>query len=288
MRSCDEIVELISASLDGELTADEQTVLDEHIAFCPACSALLDDLRALHTAASGWEEVAAPADFTRRVMDAVAAESTRETKDNVIPFPSRKAKSSYWKKWTVSAAAIAIVVLGAVSAPSLMGNFSRKDAVAESADMAYARNDSSPSEALMDVAEDQAVYYVTDADSAIKAESKTEASPSAPSPSVAPESPASEPAPDTKGEFTPGYDPAEDTLENAIQAYVGKLILEGMLPALESCEGAVSSDGTVTYLVSADLFTEILKELEASKPVGYSYLAGTPDAQLGKIVVQSN
>ena len=273
MRSCDEIVELISASLDGELTASEQTALDEHIACCPACSALLDDLRALHTAAAGWEEVAAPADFTRLVMDAVAAESARETKDNVILFPSRKAKRSYWKKWTVSAAAIAIVVLGAVSAPSLMGNFSRKDAVAESADMAYARNDSSPSEALMDVAEDQAVYYVTDADSAIKAQSKTETAPAAPAPSSEPGNPAEIPVSDEKPNM---------------ELYVGELILEGMLPALESCEGSVSSDGTVTYLVSADLFAEILKELEASKPVGYSYLAGTSDAQLGKIVVQSN
>ena len=273
MRSCDEIVELISASLDGELTAEEQTALDEHIVCCPACSALLNDLRTLHAAAAGWEDVPAPAGFAKTVMAAVAAESAREVKDNVIPFPTKKAKSGYWKKWTVSAAAIAIVVLGAVSAPSLMGNFSRKDAVAESADMAYARNDSSPSEALMDVAEDQAVYYVTDADSAFKAQSKAETAPAVPAPSSEPGNPAESPVSSEKPK---------------VGLYVGELILEGMLPALESCEGAASSDGTVTYLVSADLFAEILKELEASKPVGYSYLAGTSDAQLGKIVVQSN
>ena len=75
MRSCDEIVELISASLDGELSADEQTALDEHIARCPACSALLDDLRALHMAAADWEEVSAPAGFAEAVMSAIAAEA---------------------------------------------------------------------------------------------------------------------------------------------------------------------------------------------------------------------
>ena len=270
MRSCDEIVELISASLDGELTAAEQTALNEHIACCPACSALLDDLHTLHTAAAGWEEVPAPAGFTRRVMDAVAAESARETKDNVIPFPSGKAKSGYWKKWTVSAAAIAIVVLGAVSAPSLMGNFAPKsDAAME---IAYAR-DTVPSEALMDAVEDQSVHYVTDADSAIKTESKTEASMAEPAPGAAPGNPAEVP---TSGE------------KPKVELYVGELILEGSLEMLEKYNGTACSDGTVVYLLPSDVFADMLELLEKEKPVGYAYTAGTPDAERGRIVVQSN
>ena len=267
MRSCDEIVELISASLDGELTAEEQTALDEHIVCCPACSALLNDLRTLHAAAAGWEDVPAPAGFAKTVMAAVAAESAREVKDNVIPFPTKKAKSGYWKKWTVSATAIAIVVLGAVSAPSLMGNFTTKES-APTLDMAYARNDNA-AEALMDAVEDQSVYYGTNTDSAVKAE----ASMTEPAPSTAPGNPAEIP---TSGE-KPNVEP-----------YVGELILEGSLEMLKQYNGTACSDGTVTYIVSADVFAEILKELEASKPVGYGYAAGNPDAQLGKITIQSN
>ena len=277
MRSCDEIVELISASLDGELSADEQTALDEHIAHCPACSALLDDLRALHTAAADWEEVPAPAGFTESVMSAIAAETVLEKPDNVIPFAPKKAKHNYWKKWGVSAAAIAIVVLGAVSAPSLMGNFAHKNAVAEDADMAEA--DSS--------------YAIEHSKTS---ENKAESQPAEPAPSEASDQKVGNSAPYDPNDNVPApstapQDPADDSVSSKPpkeRAYVGVLILEGMLDSLSGQEGAVSNDGTVTYLVSADVFAEVLKVLEAEKPVGYTYTAGSADAQLGKIIVQSN
>ena len=271
MRSCDEIVELISVSLDGQLTADEQIALDEHIACCPACSALLDDLRALHAAAADWEDVPAPAGFAEAVMRAVAAETASGKTDNVIPFAPRKAKGSHWKKWGLSAAAIAIVLLGAVSAPSLMGNFSAtKDA---SPEMAYTRNDNA-SETLMDAVEDQSVYYTAEIESAIKDHSKAEVAPAEkPVTSAVPDGPAEAP---TYGEYP-----------NA-ERYVGLLILEGPLEMLKEYEGTACSDGTVTYLVPSEVFDGVFNLLEAEKPVGYYCAAGNPNAELGKIVVQSN
>ncbi len=271
MRSCDEIVELLSESLDGQLTADEQTALDEHIACCPACSALSDDLRALHTAAADWEDVPAPAGFAEAVMKAVAAEAAPKRVDNVIPFVPGKAKVNHWKKWGLSAAAIAIVVLGAVSAPSLMGNVAHKNAAPESADMAYARNDIA-AEAVMDVAEDQHVYYMED--SAVIEQSKAEFAPA--------EQPVASAAPGNPAEvFTYGeaFNP---------ELYVGQLILEGALELLEEYEGASCSNGTVTYLVPTEVFAQVFNLLEAEKPVGYYYTAGNPDAELGKIVAPSN
>lgn len=277
MRSCDEIVEWISASLDGELSADEQTALDEHIARCPACSALLDDLRALHTAAADWEEVPAPAGFTEAVMSAIAAETVQEKTDNVIPFAPKKAKGSHWKKWGVSAAAIAIVVLGAVSAPSLMGNFAHKNAAAEDADMAV-------------VADMAIAAEMAEADSSYAIEhSKTSENLDTAEVQIA------EPAPgetsDQKAGNSAPYDPNDNVPAPSTapeeEAYVGVLLLEGMLDSLSGQEGAASSDGTVTYLVSVDVFAEVLKVLEAEKPVGYVYTAGSADAQLGKIIVQS-
>lgn len=283
MRSCDEIVELISASLDGELSADEQIALDEHIACCPACSALLDDLRALHTAAADWEEVPAPAGFADNVMRVIAAEAEPEKPDNVIPFAApKKTKRNYWKQWGVSAAAIAIVVLGAVSAPSLLGNFTHKNADAESADMIYALEDS-VAEVAMDQAMPQASAYVQSEEMDAKAAEKGSVKEDAPAESVfeteyqhsattAPQNPAEVP---TYG-------------EPKAELYVGELILEGPLKMLEGYQGVACSDGTVTYIVSADVFAEVLKVLEAEKPVGYVYTAGTPDAPQGKIIVQSN
>lgn len=276
MRSCDEIVELISASLDGELSADEQTALDEHIARCPACSALLDDLRALHMAAADWEEVSAPAGFAEAVMSAIAAEAEPEKPDNVIPFAApRKAKRNYWKKWGLSAAAVAIVVLGAVSAPSLMGNFApKKDAAME---MAYARDDA---DAVMDMLHAECCE---DSKTSVQAERDINYE----------ETPA-ELAPGEDYEYSVTTKPHEPLTNIPVpsaapeeEPYVGELILDGMLETLSGQEGAASSDGTVTYLVSADVFAEVLQVLELEKPVGYVYTAGNPNASRGKIIVQS-
>ncbi len=44
MLTCEQALELISAQLDGALTAEEAGALDEHLAQCPACRALRADL----------------------------------------------------------------------------------------------------------------------------------------------------------------------------------------------------------------------------------------------------
>ena len=285
MRSCDEIVELISASLDGELSADEQTALDEHIAHCPACSALLDDLRALHTAVTDLEEVPAPTGFAEAVMSTIAAEPEQKKPDNVIPFPAKKAMRTHWKQWTVSAAAIAIVVLGAVSAPSLMGNFAQKSAVAEDADMAYSVSDTVADAAMVMEVPQASAYAETEVQEAdAVAEENTSTKGNAPAESTADTEvgDASDPHCVT-GSAAPSEVPETD-----VEHYAGILILEGPLAMLDKYEGAACSDGTVTYLVPAGVFAEVFSLLEAEKPVGYGYAAGNPDAELGKIVVQSN
>ena len=43
MLTCEQALELISAQLDGALTAEEAGALDEHLAQCPACRALRAD-----------------------------------------------------------------------------------------------------------------------------------------------------------------------------------------------------------------------------------------------------
>lgn len=157
MRSCDEILELISASLDGALTPEEQSELDEHLAGCPACGALYDDLRVLRAEVAALPELTAPEGFTARVMDAVAAESAQEQSDNVTPFPAaRRRRSSVWKRWSACAAAAAVVILGAAALPGLTGG-TGKD-VLSTADTAvgYALMEKSAQECAPAEAEDVA------------------------------------------------------------------------------------------------------------------------------------
>ena len=107
---CEEAAVLISARLDGALTAQEQDALDAHLALCPDCAALARSLAALSGdfAAIRAETAGAlpPADLTGRITDAVRAEK-------VVPFPAKK--PSPWKRWAAAAAVAVIVCAGALA-----------------------------------------------------------------------------------------------------------------------------------------------------------------------------
>lgn len=98
--TCQDMLELLSASVDGELTRDEQAQLDAHLNTCPACRALYAELAGLH-AADWTPEV--PPELTDRVLNALPAQ--------------RSGKVIYWKRWGAMAAAIALVALAAWRLP---------------------------------------------------------------------------------------------------------------------------------------------------------------------------
>lgn len=107
MAHCDEYSELISASLDGALSPAEAEKLNAHLALCPECKALYEELTALRAALSDLPPVEVPSDLTERIMAAVAAEQ-------VLPFaPAKKKKAPiHWQRWLASAAVLAVVLMG--------------------------------------------------------------------------------------------------------------------------------------------------------------------------------
>ena len=50
MATCEYFLELLSAGLDGELTADEERELAEHLATCRECRTLAPRVAAAHAA----------------------------------------------------------------------------------------------------------------------------------------------------------------------------------------------------------------------------------------------
>ena len=50
MITCNEALELLSAQLDGALTIEEQTALEEHLSSCPECRAIQKELAAIDEA----------------------------------------------------------------------------------------------------------------------------------------------------------------------------------------------------------------------------------------------
>lgn len=108
MSNCDEYLELISARLDGALSPEENTRLEEHLAGCPDCRALAEELSALHAAVAALPPVAPPPDLAGRVMEAVRA-------DNTIPFVPGEAKARARRRnqWLATAAVLAVILVGA-------------------------------------------------------------------------------------------------------------------------------------------------------------------------------
>ena len=101
MLSCDEALELISAGVDGELTAEETRILEEHLDHCQACRALLEELRSIHEEMSGLN-VPAPAGLAEGVMERVRAEK-------VVPMKPVRSARERWRTWAASAAVFSVL-----------------------------------------------------------------------------------------------------------------------------------------------------------------------------------
>ena len=65
---CEDYTELLSARLDGELTVEEENALEEHLAHCPDCRAVAQELESIHLSFESLEPVPAPEHFARDVM----------------------------------------------------------------------------------------------------------------------------------------------------------------------------------------------------------------------------
>lgn len=59
--TCNDMLEQLSAALDGELTAEEKVQLDRHLSQCDSCRALFDELSAIHGACAHLEAAPPPA-----------------------------------------------------------------------------------------------------------------------------------------------------------------------------------------------------------------------------------
>ena len=71
---CDQVQELITARLDNELSAPEQSILDEHLNGCERCRrALAAESRLQQHLKSAQRELVAPAGLRREIEDAIAS-----------------------------------------------------------------------------------------------------------------------------------------------------------------------------------------------------------------------
>lgn len=275
MRTCDEILELISADLDGELTDGERAELDEHLSRCPACSALWNDLRALHGAAAELEE--APAGFAGRVMERIAADSTQEQSGRVTAFPRKR--RTPWKGWAATAAVVAVVILGAATLPGQLGNLgstgASADCAAPEADQASSINTTASAGAS---AADQGGGDGVQAPTALED-----------APSAFLQERTSDQAESWQEDAAAKNDSSAVTSYfAAASVYCGTLTLTGepLPPELEDCEAQEDGQGALVYVVPADRFASCLAFLEEQQAGNYTLQQGDSTAQYGLILVK--
>lgn len=105
--NCEEALVLLSGHLDGQNSEEEAARLQDHLAQCPDCRRLLEDLKALDAGLLSLEE-APPADLCESVMEAIRQEAR-----------VRKKKRRW--VWPTTAAAVLILLAGAgaLAAPKL-------------------------------------------------------------------------------------------------------------------------------------------------------------------------
>lgn len=103
--TCETMTQLMSAALDGELTADEKAQLDRHLAQCDRCRALFDELSAIHAACDGLEAVPPPA-LREKILNHLPPQQKPAAK--VIPL---------WRRWAAMAAVFALIALAAWRLP---------------------------------------------------------------------------------------------------------------------------------------------------------------------------
>ena len=75
MITCDQALELLSAQLDGAMTIEEQTALQEHLAACPECRRIQSELKMAEEALPELQQ-----EPPKLLHDTVMREIRRETR----------------------------------------------------------------------------------------------------------------------------------------------------------------------------------------------------------------
>jgi len=256
--NCEQMTALLSAYVDGELTAAQEAQVREHLEQCAECRALYEQLQTLHTSFSDLEEIPAPENFAQGVMARIKAEE----KPKVIPLFKRPQVRA-----VMGLAACAVLCIG--FGRMTLGN-SFKNTAAEQA----APSASAPESAVCDAAE-----YSIQATSGNGMEARMEISPAEP---AAPEM--AQPAmPEAPAAMEPMEAPAGVQMDGAAEKsrVCGEIVLEELPEGFEDAAGFLDweeriEDGAVCAQLTERQMQTLLK-MAAGQDIKVQQTAFTAD-----------
>ena len=109
--NCHEYQDAIAEFVDGALDAAGQRALEQHVAACAACRALVSDLKTIQAAAFTLNRHELPATAWPAIRERVAAEARGTGRGRVLQWPrSRRA----WSVWGAAAAALMVAATASI------------------------------------------------------------------------------------------------------------------------------------------------------------------------------
>ncbi|MCD8017707.1 MAG: zf-HC2 domain-containing protein [Oscillospiraceae bacterium] len=152
MAECEKYMEIISAMLDGEASADETREAMEHIAVCPECRAFYEDMLALSAEMSAAEPLAG---MHESIMDAVRANaednrSVRQIAAEGAAMAKRSPTLVRLRRWGYAAAACVVVAVGIFAAAESGALTGRSGASDTSAAVSHSTSTSTTTSAAAD------------------------------------------------------------------------------------------------------------------------------------------
>lgn len=239
--SCEKIMPMLSAYMDGELSEAEAVEVEKHISACELCSLTLESYRAIN---SDTLTVQAPDGFTERVMAKVKAES-KPKKRKIIPF----------RQATLAAAMVALVLLGASgSFDALLGRANKTAGTAVVVNNAAEEMETELKENAEHIMSFSATFDAAPAEAAMPETASATAmeAPAAEPAPVMEEAPAA-PAPESRAALTEA-DEAAVLADSEFGAPLAPVSEEAVEESVEAESEIISAElaGMVTYVEPAE------------------------------------
>lgn len=120
--SCTDYQNAIAEFIDGSLDAAGRRALEQHVEGCPACRALVADLKSIQAASFTLDRHELPARAWDAIRARVAVESLPDSRGRVLAWPRTR---TAWGVWMAAAAALLIVTSAGIY--SLLNEPARRD-----------------------------------------------------------------------------------------------------------------------------------------------------------------
>lgn len=128
--SCDDYREAIAEFVDGALDSARQRDLERHVEGCPACRALVADVKTIQAAAFTLDRVELPPHLLAAVRARLAEEPRPSERGRLLGFPASRGARTAW--FAAAAALLVITTAGVLSLLRPLEPHANGEAVAES------------------------------------------------------------------------------------------------------------------------------------------------------------